>query len=122
MNMRLLALLFLPVITIQADGRLGFATHFQQGWNADAMVPKIVASGAGMIRDDIGWWNCEPSKGTYTMRSSDVHWISAAGQAGLVDPNGDWAPRVAESVTLKSDRFIVDVPAASVAVVQIHTG
>ena len=39
-----------------------------------------------------------------------------------VDPNGDWAPRVAESVTLKSDRFVVDVPAASAAVVQIHTG
>ena len=39
-----------------------------------------------------------------------------------VDPNGDWAPRVAESVTLKADRFVVEVPAASAAVVQIHTG
>jgi Glycosyl hydrolase family 79 C-terminal beta domain len=38
-----------------------------------------------------------------------------------VDANGDWAPRVAESMTLKSDRFVVDVPAASAAVVQIHT-
>ena len=83
MNLRLLAFLFLPIFTIQADDRLGFATHFQQGWNADAVIPKIVESGAGMIRDDIGWWNCEPSKGKYTMRSSDVHWISVAGQAGL---------------------------------------
>jgi hypothetical protein len=38
-----------------------------------------------------------------------------------VHSNGDWAPRVAESVTLKAHRFIVDVPAASAAVVQIHT-
>jgi hypothetical protein len=82
-NLRLLALLLLQVTAVQTDDRLGFATHFQQGWNADAVVPKIVASGAGMIRDDIGWWNCEPSKGTYKMRPSDVHWISVAGQAGL---------------------------------------
>jgi Cellulase (glycosyl hydrolase family 5) len=82
-NIRFLAFLFLPVITIQADDRLGFVTHFQQGWNVDAIVPKIVASGAGMIRDDIGWWNCEPSKGTYKLRPSDVHWISVAGRAGL---------------------------------------
>jgi hypothetical protein len=53
---------------------------------------------------------------------------SAESKSGLtfggasVDPNGDWAPRVAESVTLKSDRFVVDVPAASAVVVQIHTG
>ena len=83
MNMRLLTLLLLHVINIQADDRLGFVTHFQQGWNPDALVPKIVQSGVGMIRDDIGWWNCEPSKGKYTMRASDVHWISVAGQAGL---------------------------------------
>jgi hypothetical protein len=53
---------------------------------------------------------------------------SAESKTGLtfggasVDPNGDWAPRMAESVALKSDRFVVDVPAASAAVVQIHTG
>jgi hypothetical protein len=53
---------------------------------------------------------------------------SAESKSGLtfggasVDPNGDWTPRVAESVTLKSNRFVVDVPAASAAVVQIHTG
>ena len=39
-----------------------------------------------------------------------------------VGPNGDWAPRVAQSVTLEADRFVVEVPAASAAVVQIHTG
>jgi len=32
------------------------------------------------------------------------------------------SPRVAQSVTLKADRFVVEVPAASAAVVQIHTG
>jgi Glycosyl hydrolase family 79 C-terminal beta domain len=53
---------------------------------------------------------------------------SAESKSGLtfggasVDPNGDWAPQVTESVTLNSDRFVVDVPAASAAVVQIHTG
>jgi len=53
---------------------------------------------------------------------------SAESQSGLtfggasVDPNGDWAPRMAELMTLKADRFVVDVPAASAAVVQIHTG
>jgi hypothetical protein len=38
-----------------------------------------------------------------------------------VDPNGDWAPRFAESVRFESNRFVVDIPAASAAVVQIHT-
>jgi hypothetical protein len=37
-----------------------------------------------------------------------------------VDPNGGWAPRVVESVKFKSDRVVVEVPAASAAVVQIH--
>ena len=52
---------------------------------------------------------------------------SAESKSGLtfggasVGPNGDWAPRVAQSVTLKADRFVVEVPAASAAVVQIHT-
>jgi aryl-phospho-beta-D-glucosidase BglC (GH1 family) len=62
---------------------LGFAAHFQQGWSPDALVPKIVQSGAGMIRDDLGWWNCEPSRGMYTMRSQDTHWIGVASKAGL---------------------------------------
>jgi hypothetical protein len=53
---------------------------------------------------------------------------SAESKSGLtfggasVDPNGDWAPRVAESVTFKADRFVVEVPATSAAVVQFHTG
>jgi hypothetical protein len=52
---------------------------------------------------------------------------SAESKSGLtfggasVGPNGDWAPRVAQSVRLKADRFVVDMPAASAAVVQIHT-
>jgi hypothetical protein len=39
-----------------------------------------------------------------------------------VDPNGDWAPRLTESVRLESNRFLVEVPAASAAVIQIHAG
>ena len=39
-----------------------------------------------------------------------------------VDPSGNWAPRLTESVTSESSRFTVEVPAASVAVIQIHAG
>ncbi len=52
---------------------------------------------------------------------------SAESKSGLtfggapVGPNGDWAPRVAQSARLKANRLVVDVPAASAAVVQIHT-
>jgi hypothetical protein len=41
------------------------------------------------------------------------------GGAG-VDSNGHWAPQLTEAATLKSDRFVVQVPAASAAVIQIH--
>jgi hypothetical protein len=37
-----------------------------------------------------------------------------------VDPNGNWAPRLRESVTFESNRFVVELPAASAAVVQIN--
>jgi hypothetical protein len=39
-----------------------------------------------------------------------------------VDSKGHWAPRGTQSVTLKSNRFVVQVPAASAAVIQIHAG
>ena len=39
-----------------------------------------------------------------------------------VDANGNWAPRPTESVTLESDRFSVELPASSAAVIQIHAG
>jgi glycosyl hydrolase family 79 len=38
-----------------------------------------------------------------------------------VDPNGDWAPKLKESVTLESNRFLLELPPASAAVVQIQT-
>jgi hypothetical protein len=38
-----------------------------------------------------------------------------------VDPNGDWAPKLKESVTLESNRFLVELPPTSAAVVQIQT-
>jgi hypothetical protein len=41
---------------------------------------------------------------------------------GSVDSKGHWAPRGTQSVTLKSNRFVVQVPAASAAVIQIHAG
>ena len=39
-----------------------------------------------------------------------------------VDPNGNWAPRLTESVPLESDRLSVELPASSAAVLQIHPG
>jgi hypothetical protein len=39
-----------------------------------------------------------------------------------VSPNGDWTPRLTESVTRESNRFVVELPAASAAIVEIHTG
>jgi hypothetical protein len=39
-----------------------------------------------------------------------------------IDSNGHWAPRLTQSVTLKSNRLVVQVPAASAAVIQIHAG
>jgi len=37
-----------------------------------------------------------------------------------VGPNGDWAPKLKESVTLESNRFLVELPPTSAAVVQIQ--
>jgi hypothetical protein len=39
-----------------------------------------------------------------------------------VDANGNWAPRLTESVTLQSDRLSVELPASSATVIQIHAG
>jgi hypothetical protein len=39
-----------------------------------------------------------------------------------VSPNGDWTPRLTESVPLESDRLSVELPASSAAVIQIHPG
>jgi hypothetical protein len=39
-----------------------------------------------------------------------------------VNPNGDWTPRLTESVKRESNRFVVELPAASAAIVEIHTG
>jgi hypothetical protein len=39
-----------------------------------------------------------------------------------VDANGNWTPRFTESVTLQSDRFVVELSAASAAVVEIDAG
>ena len=38
------------------------------------------------------------------------------------DPDSKWAPRLAESMRLQSDRLSVELPASSAAVIQIHAG
>jgi hypothetical protein len=51
---------------------------------------------------------------------------SAESESGItlggtsVSPTGDWTPRAAQLVARKNDRFVVDVPAVTAAVVQIH--
>jgi hypothetical protein len=39
-----------------------------------------------------------------------------------VDSNGHCAPRLTHSATLKSNRFVVQLPPASAAVIQIDAG
>jgi hypothetical protein len=55
-----------------------------------------------------------------TARTPDSESGITLGSASI-GTNGDWIPRAAQRVVRKNDRFLVDVPAVSVAVVQIHT-
>lgn len=62
-------------------------------------------------------------------REATIMWLTAHSpdsQSGLtfggagIGPTGDWTPRKAQLVTRSSDRFVVDMPAVSAAVLQIH--
>lgn len=65
------------------DDRIGVCTHFSQNWPVEQILPLIAKSGAGWIRDDLGWGGVEPKPGNYQIPSNTKNWIHAARRAGL---------------------------------------
>jgi hypothetical protein len=66
-----------------ADGRFGFATHFEQGWAPNPVMQDIASTGVGYIRDDLNAGNWEPSLGVYVRPTWDMAWLNAAKANGL---------------------------------------
>ena len=65
------------------DARLGVATHFEQGWDHEKIMPLIVQSGLGWIRDELYWAQVEKNKGVYLVPEKELRWIKAAHGHGL---------------------------------------
>jgi hypothetical protein len=57
------------------DDRIGVCTHFSQNWPVEQIMPLIARSGAGWIRDDLGWGGLEPKPGNYQIPSKTKNWI-----------------------------------------------
>jgi hypothetical protein len=95
---RLLTILSVAIGCITAhagDDRFGFATHFEQGWSATALMPAIASSGVSYIRDDLYAGHWESSRGVYVQPSYDMGWLNAARANGLkvvgiLGPNGNY--------------------------------
>jgi hypothetical protein len=68
---------------VARDDRIGVCTHFAQNWSVDEIMPLIARSGAGWIRDDLGWGGLEPTAGKYQIPPKTKAWIRAARRAGL---------------------------------------
>jgi hypothetical protein len=67
----------------ERDDRIGVCTHFSQNWPVEEIMPLIAKSGAGWIRDDVGWGGLEPTPGNYQIPAKTKAWIHAAKRAGL---------------------------------------
>jgi hypothetical protein len=65
------------------DARFGFATHFEQGWSFNALMPAIAATGVSYVRDDLYATHWETSPGVYVQPSFDMGWLKAAQTNGL---------------------------------------
>lgn len=65
------------------DARLGVATHFEQGWDHEKIIPLIVQSGLGWIRDELYWPQVEKVKGVYLVPDKELRWIKAVHSHGL---------------------------------------
>lgn len=59
------------------DTRLGFATHFDQGWDPLVDLPMIAAMGVGWIRDDMNWATIETVQGVYDFTKLKPFWTAA---------------------------------------------
>jgi hypothetical protein len=69
--------------SLRRDDRIGVCTHFSQNWPVEEIIPLIARSGAGWIRDDLGWGGLEPTPGNYQISAKTKAWIHAARRAGL---------------------------------------
>lgn len=70
------------------NDRFGFAVHFGSPlngdrWDPDQLIPMIVESGAGWIRDSTCWDRWEKSPGEYQIRQQEVEYLRKAKAAGL---------------------------------------
>lgn len=74
------------------DTRLGFATHFDQGWPVAQYMPEIAATGVGWIRDDMNWGAIESVKGVYDFTKLKPFWADAQsrglGIVAIIGKNG----------------------------------
>jgi hypothetical protein len=68
---------------VARDDRVGICTHFSQHWPVAELMPMIAKSGAGWIRDDLGWADLEPKPGIYQIPPKTRGWIQAARDVGL---------------------------------------
>jgi hypothetical protein len=69
--------------SVGRDDRIGVCTHFSQNWPVAEIMPLIASSGAGWIRDDLGWGGMESKPGSYHIPAKVRGWIQAARKAGL---------------------------------------
>jgi hypothetical protein len=83
---RLLAILSVAFGCLTAhagDDRFGFATHFAQGWPNSPTMQAIASAGVSYIRDDLYWWDWEPTPGVYARPTWAMGWLNAAKANGL---------------------------------------
>jgi hypothetical protein len=81
------SILFLTLLIAQIaysrDDRLGIDTHFSQNWDLNTVMPLVVQSDFGWIKDDIYWSEFEKTKGVYQVPRKVQNWINLANQYGL---------------------------------------
>ena len=72
-----------PAAPVVSHPQIGVCTHFAGRWDPNLLLPLIVQSGAGWIRDEIYWGSMEKEKGVYHIEEHSMRWIDAAHAAGL---------------------------------------
>lgn len=75
-----------PIRGAARNQQVGICTHFAfegNDWDPDQIVPLLVASGAGWVRDDMNWSGIEKAKGVYEIPEKTMRWINAVSAAGI---------------------------------------